>query len=94
LRGLRFTQVVASCVSPVEVSFLEPGRLFVLVGNDWDGSSVAREWLAREGFDERLPLAETQSGAGFEVWSLVGDEGERFVVPTQVMLAAAELVRR
>ena len=42
---------------------------------------------------EDLPLVETQRGTGFEVWSLVAEADERFVLPTQVMLAARSLVR-
>ena len=94
LRGRRFTQVVASTVSPVEIEFLTAGKLFVLVGNDWYGYDVAREWLAEHGYDERLPPADTVDGAGFEVWSLVGSADDRFVVPTQVMLVADRLRRR
>jgi hypothetical protein len=94
LRGRRFTQVVASTVSPVEIEFLTAGKLFVLAGNDWDGYHVAREWLAEHGYDERLPPADTVDGAGFEVWSLVGRAGDRFVLPTQVMLVADRLRRR
>jgi hypothetical protein len=94
LRGRRFTQVVASTVSPVEVEFLTSGKLFVLAGNDWYGYDIAREWLAEHGYDERLPCADTVDGAGFEVWSLVGAAGDRFVLPTQVMLVADRLRRR
>jgi hypothetical protein len=93
LQGLEFTQVVASSVSPVELELLTSGKLFVLVGNDWYGSSTARDWLAGAGFDEQLPLVETGNGVGFETWSLVGEAGDVFVVPTQVMLAAERLVR-
>jgi Glycosyl transferase family 2 len=93
LEGLQFTQVVASRVSPLDVRFVTAGKLFVLVGNDWDGSEVARAWLADAAFDERLPAVETQSGAGFEVWSLAAEAGGRFELPTQVMLVAAELTR-
>jgi hypothetical protein len=94
VRGRRFTQVVAFTVSPVEIEFLTAGKLFVLAGNDWYGYDIAREWLAEHGYDERLPSADTVDGAGFEVWSLVGAAGDRFVVPTQVMLAADRLRRR
>jgi hypothetical protein len=93
LIGLRFTQVVASRVSPIDLHFVTSGRLFVLVGNDWDGYRIARDWLAEAGFHEGLPLAETQGGAGFEVWSLVKEAGERVVLPTQVMLVGTELAR-
>lgn len=93
LAGLTFTQVVACSVSPVEVEFLTPGKLYVLVGNDWDGYYSNTEWLSRTGFREDLPLVETQVKTGFEIWSLVAEAGERFVLPTQVMLAASDLVR-
>ena len=94
LKGLQFTQVVASVVSPIEVEFLTPGKLYVLVGNDWDGSYSAKAWLCQAGFREGLPLAETSRGNAFEVWSLVGEAGERFVLPTQVMLVADRLSRK
>ena len=93
LRGQRYTQVVASAVSPVAVRFLTPGKLYVLVGDDWDGYHVAREWLCDAGYDERLPRVETASGGGFEVWSLLGDAGDRIEIPTQVMLVADRLVK-
>ena len=93
LDGLPFTQVVACVVSPVEVEFLSSGKLYVLVGNDWTGHHLATEWLSHTGFREALPLVETQSKTGFEIWSLVAEAGEHFVLPTQVMLAANGLVR-
>ena len=94
LAGLRFTQVVCDNAAPVEVEFLDGGKLYVLVGNDWDGRHTLTEWLCDEGFDERLPLVETAPGVGFEVWSIVGRTGEVVVVPTQAMLVAADLVAR
>jgi hypothetical protein len=94
LAGLQFTQVVSSVVSPVEIEFLTHGKLYVLVGNDWYGYYPASAWLRQAGFREELPLVETQRGTGFEVWSLVGDTGESFLLPTQVMLAARQLVRK
>lgn len=93
LAGLEFTQVVASSVSSVEVEFLTPGKLYVLVGNDWEGYYPATTWLSEQGFKEDLPLVETRRGTAFEVWSLVGGASGRFVLPTQVMLAAARLVK-
>src|SRR5262249_25417608 len=69
------------------------GKLYVLVGNDWEGYWPATTWLSENGFREDLPLAETQRGTAFEVWSLVGEASERFVLPTQVMLAARSLGR-
>ena len=93
LLGLTFTQVVACSVSPIEVEFLTPGKLYVLVGNDWEGYYPSTIWLNEHGYREDLPLVETRIGTGFEVWSLVGNTGECFVLPTQVMLAANNLVR-
>jgi len=92
--GLQFTQVVAWAVSPVEVEFLTPGKLYVLVGNDWEGHEPATAWLYQTGFRESVPAIQTQKGTGFEVWSLVGEPGDRYVLPTQVMLVADHLVRR
>jgi len=95
LAGKSFTQVVACSTSPVEVEFLGPGKLFVLVGTDWGGYDTATEWLRQtcSGYRESLPPVATQVGTAFEVWSLVGEQGERFVIPTQVMLVADHLVR-
>ena len=92
LAGLEYTQVVSSSVSPVEVEFLTAGKLYALVGNDWDGYWPLTTWLSEHGFREDLPSVETWRGTGFEVWSLVGEAGGRFVLPTQVMLAADRLV--
>jgi hypothetical protein len=94
LLGLRFTQVVAGSVAPVELELLTRGKLYVLAGDDWYGYEIARGWLAEHGFHERLPRVETGAGTGFEAWSLLGEPGDRFVAPTQVMLAAERLVRR
>ncbi|MCI0393433.1 MAG: hypothetical protein L0332_20220 [Chloroflexi bacterium] len=94
LMGLPFTQVVACTVSPIEVEFITPGKLYVLVGNDWAGYYTAKAWLSQTGFRERLPLVKTRRGTGFEVWSLAGKVGECFVLPTQVMLVADPLLKR
>jgi len=94
LRGLRFTQVVANSVTPVEVELTAPGKVYVLAGDDWYGYESARAWLAEHGFHERLPRLETAAAMGFEAWSVAGGTGDRFTVPTQVMLAADPLVRR
>lgn len=93
LLGLDFTQVVSCVVSPVEVEFITAGKLYVLVGNDWYGHQSATAWLSRTGAREAMPLVETARGTGFEVWSLLGNAGECFVIPTQVMLAADHLVK-
>lgn len=94
LEGLVCTQVVACSTSPVEIEFLTPGTLYVLVGTDWDGHRVASRWLEGEGAREPLPPVRTSRGTEFEVWSIVGDAGDRVVAPTQVMLVGASLVRR
>jgi hypothetical protein len=93
LAGLKFTQVVSCSVSPVGVEFLTSGKLYVLVGTDWEGYWPATTWLIDKGFKEGLPPVETRRGTAFEVWSLTGERGERFVLPTQVMLAARGLVK-
>jgi hypothetical protein len=93
LAGLKFTQVVACSASPIEVEFLTPRKLYVLVGTDWEGYWPATTWLIDKGFKENLPPAETRRGTAFEVWSLTGEAGDRFVLPTQVMLAARDLVK-
>lgn len=94
LAGLEFTQVVASSVSPVEVEFLTAGKLYVLVGNDWEGYYPATSWLSEQGFRENLPLVQTRRGTAFEAWSIIGEVGERFVLPTQMMLVADHLVEK
>jgi hypothetical protein len=93
LHGLRFTQVVAHRAAPIEVELRTPGKLFVLVDDAWYGYDLARAWLAEHGFHERLPRVETATETGFETWSLLGAAGDRFVVPTQVLLAGRELAR-
>jgi hypothetical protein len=92
LVGLPFTQVVASRVSPVSVQFREPGKLYVLVGTDWDGYRDATAFLRERGRREPLPAARTSRGTGFEVWSILGEAGEAIELPTQVMLVARDLV--
>ena len=94
LAGLVCTQVVAGSAAPVEVEFLAPGTLYVLVGTDWEGHRVASRWLEEAGAREPLPPVRTARGTAFEVWSLAGEAGDRWVVPTQVMLVAASLERR
>ena len=94
LLGLPYTQVVSCVVSPVEVEFITTGKLFVLVGNDWYGHQLATAWLGQTGLREALPLVETALGTGFEVWSISGNAGDCFIIPTQVMLVAASLVQK
>jgi hypothetical protein len=91
LVGLPFTQVVASRVSPVSVTFRDPGKLYVLVGTDWDGYHNATAFLRERGHREPLPSVRTRRGTGFEVWSVIGAAGEALELPTQVMLVAREL---
>jgi hypothetical protein len=93
LAGKFFTQVVACSASPVEVEFLGPGKLYILVGTDWEGYYPATAWLREVGYREPLPPVATGRSTAFEVWSLMGREGERFLLPTQVMLVADQLVR-
>src|SRR5205085_4282914 len=88
LAGRSFTQVVSSAVSPVGVQFLSAGRLYVLAGVDWDGYYVATAWLGGVGEAEAMPFVETRRRPAFEVWSLLGERGDRFVIPTQVMLVS------
>lgn len=91
LAGRNFTQVVSCSVSPVELQFLTSGRLYILAGTDWYGYSPATVWLGTHGEPEPLPFVETCHRPAFEVWSLRGREGDRFVVPTQVMLVSDHL---
>jgi FkbM family methyltransferase len=93
LMGLQFTQVVAWSVSPVSVEFLTPGKFYALVGTDWSGYWPATTWLSEHGYKENLPPLETERGTSFEIWSRVGQAGERLVIPTQVGLAAQALTR-
>jgi hypothetical protein len=94
LAGRRFTQVVSCVVSSVAIELLSCGRVYVLAGTDWDGYYVASAWLGAHGEAERMPFVETCHHAAFEVWSLLGERGDRFVVPTQVMLVADDLEQR
>ncbi len=94
LAGRRFTQVVSGRAAPVEVEFLSAGKLYVLVGTDWEGHAPASAWLREAGQREPVPPVETLRGTAFEVWSLLGETGDRFVIPTQVMLVSDHLERR
>jgi hypothetical protein len=94
LAGRTFTQVVACSVSTIDVEFLSSGRVYVLVGLDWDGYYVATAWLGSTGEAEPMPFVETCHRPAFEVWSLLGERGDRFVVPTQVMLVSDHLEKR
>jgi hypothetical protein len=94
LAGRQFTQVVAGRAAPVEVEFLSAGKLYVLVGTDWEGHEPASAWLREAGLREPVPAVETLRGTAFEVWSLLGETGDRFVIPTQVMLVSDHLERR
>jgi hypothetical protein len=94
LIGRSFTQVVSRAASPIDVEFLSSGRLYVLAGTDWDGYYVATAWLGTSGEPEPMPPLETCHHPAFEVWSLVGERGDRFTIPTQVMLISDHLERR
>jgi hypothetical protein len=93
LLGRAFTQAVACSVSPVEIHFLQSGKLYVLVGTDWDGYYPATAWLSGRATKEISLSATTARGTGFEIWSLLGSAGQRVVVPTQVVLVGDRLVR-
>jgi hypothetical protein len=94
IAGRHFTQVVSCAVSPVNLEFLSSGRMYVLVGTDWDGYYPATAWLGQTGEAEPMPVVETCHRPAFEVWSLLGERGDRFVSPTQVMLVSDYLERR
>jgi hypothetical protein len=94
LTGRSFTQVVSCAVSPVNVQFLSSGRIHVLVGTDWDGYYFATAWLGGTGEPEAMSFVETCHRPAFEVWSLLGERGDRFVIPTQVMLVSDHLERQ
>lgn len=94
LAGRSFTQVVSCAVSAVDVQFLSSGRVYVLAGTDWDGYYFATAWLGGNGEAEPMPLVETCHRPAFEVWSLLGERGDQFVVPTQVMLVSDYLEQR
>jgi len=93
LAGLPFTQVVANHATPVEIEFRTGGRLFVLSASGWDGYARAVEFLDDAGWRDSIEPLRTRDGTTFEVWSLYAGAGESLYLPTQVMLAAAELVR-
>ncbi|HEU0252643.1 MAG TPA: hypothetical protein VFR12_06380 [Pyrinomonadaceae bacterium] len=93
LVGRMFTQVVANDAATVTVEFLTSGKLYVLAGDDWYGHSAATDWLNENGYKENIPAVRTEPGPGFEVWSLVAEAGQRFVIPTQVMLVADSLIK-
>ena len=86
--------MVSRHAAPVEVEFLSAGKLYVLVGTDWEGHGPASAWLRQAGLRERIPPLTTLRGTAFEVWSLLADAGDRFLIPTQVMLASDNLERR
>jgi hypothetical protein len=93
LEGRQYTRVVACSASPIEVEFLSPGKLYVLVGTDWDGHRIATAWLREAGQREMMPPVLTRRHTAFEVWSLTGETGDRFELPTQIMLVASHLER-
>jgi hypothetical protein len=93
LVGLPFTQVVANHAEPVEIEFRTRGRLFVLAAPGWEGYGPAAEFLDGAGWRDSIEPLRTRDGTTFEVWSLYAEAGERLRLPTQVMLATAELVR-
>jgi hypothetical protein len=93
LLGRVFTQAVACRVSPVKIDFLQSGKLYVLVGTDWDGYHPAIAWLSGRGTKEMLPPVTTARGTAFEIWSVEGTAGENAIIPTQVVLVGDQLIR-
>lgn len=93
LADLAFTQVVANHATPVEVEFRTGGRLFVLAAPGWQGYASAAEFLDDAGWRDSIEPLRTRDGTTFEVWSIYAEAGERLHLPTQVMLAAAELIQ-
>ena len=94
LAGKPFTQVVAERAAPIEVEFLAAGKLYVLIGTGWYGYRPMTEWVSAIGYREPLPSITTAAGTAFEVWSVIGEAGERLLIPSQAMLVAGELRRR
>ncbi len=93
LTGLQFTQVVSCHAAPVEIEFRSAGQLFVLAALGWEGYAPAAAFLDDAGWRAPIEPLRTAQGTIFESWSLVANAGERLVIPTQVMLASAELIR-
>ena len=93
LGGMQFTQVVSCHSAPVEIEFRTPGRLFVLAAPGWEGYAPAAAFLDDVGWREPIEPLRTGNGTLFEPWCLAAKAGERLVIPTQVMLAATELIR-
>jgi hypothetical protein len=93
LRGLCFTQVVANHAAPVEIEFRSEGKLFVLAAPGWEGYAAAAAFLDDAGWRETIDVLRTRDGTTFEAWSLVAGAGEHLVIPTQVMLAANEVIQ-
>ena len=91
LLGKSFTQVVASRVSPIEVTFKTAGRIFVLAGTDWDGGRAMIRTLSAAGNRTTTPALHTDGNAGFEVFAVRGEAGARISFPTQVMLVAESI---
>jgi hypothetical protein len=88
-----FTQVVANFSRPVEIEFKTAGRVLVFASPGWEGYAPAASYLDDAGWREPIDPLRTRDGTIFQPWCLVADDGERLMLPTQVMLAAAELVR-
>lgn len=94
LAGRTFTQVVSGAASSVRLQFLTSGRVYVLAGTDWNGYYIATAWLGGNGEPAPTPFVETGHRRAFEVWSLLGERGDQFVIPTQVMLVSDFLEQR
>jgi len=91
LEGLLFTQVVANHSAPVEVEFVNAGKVYALAAPGWEGYAPAANFLDGAGWREPMELLRTSTGTVFEPWSLFAERGERLVLPTQVMLVSCEI---
>ena len=91
LEGLLFTQVVANHSAPVEVEFVNAGKVYALAAPGWEGYAPAANFLDGAGWREPMELLRTSTGTVFEPWSLFAERGERLVLPTQVMLVSREI---
>lgn len=91
IRSLTFTQLVSNCAGPVNVEFVSTGILIVGVARGWEGYAVAAEFLSGAGWPMQTET-KTSDGTEFDLWTLYARQGERFTVPTQVMLISCELI--
>jgi hypothetical protein len=93
LAGMQFTQVVANYSAPIEIEFRRSGRLLALAARGWEGYAPAAAFLDDSGWRDPVEPLRTHDGTIFDAWSLIAEAGERLIIPVQVMLVAAELIR-